>query len=70
MAARPAGPADQPRRLQALLDRFAVEYNTTRPHRSLPRSATPATVYTARPKATPSTDRAGDTHDRVRTDKV
>jgi len=56
--------------LQALLDRFAVEYNTTRPHRSLPRSATPATIYTARPKATPSTDRTGDTHDRVRTDKV
>ena len=28
------------------------------------------TIYTARPKATPSTDRTGDTHDRVRTDKV
>ncbi len=56
--------------LQTLLDRFAVEYNTTRPHRSLPRSATPATIYTTRPKATPSTDRASDTHDRVRTDKV
>ena len=56
--------------LQALLDRFAAEYNTTRPHRSLPHSATPATVYTARPKAAPSTDRSGDTHDRVRTDKV
>jgi transposase InsO family protein len=56
--------------LQALLDRFAVEYNTTRPHRSLPRSATPATVYAARPKAFPSTDRSTDTHDRVRTDKV
>ena len=56
--------------LQTLLDRFAAEYNTTRPHRSLPRSATPATIYTARPKATPSTDRSGDTHDRVRTDKV
>ena len=56
--------------LQALLDRFTIEYNTTRPHRSLPRSATPATIYTARPKATPSTDRSGDTHDRVRTDKI
>lgn len=56
--------------LQALLDRFAVEYNTARPHRSLPHSATPATIYTARPKAVPSTDRSGETHDRVRTDKV
>jgi hypothetical protein len=63
----------QPRtieQLQALLDRFAIEYNTTRPHRSLPRSATPATIYTARPKAAPSADRSRDTHDRVRTDKV
>jgi len=56
--------------LQMLLDRFATEYNTTRPHRSLPRSATPATIYAARPKATPSNDRTRDTHDRVRTDKV
>jgi integrase-like protein len=56
--------------LQALLDQFAIEYNTTRPHRSLPHSATPATVYAARPKAIPSTDRSGETHDRVRTDKV
>ena len=56
--------------LQALLDRFAIEYNTTRPHRSLPRSATPATIYAARPKVTPSADRSGETHDRVRTDKV
>jgi transposase InsO family protein len=56
--------------LQTLLDRFATEYNTTRPHRSLPRHATPATIYNTRPKATPSTDRTPDTHDRVRTDKV
>jgi hypothetical protein len=54
----------------ALWDRFAIEYNTTRPHRSLPRSATPATIYTARPKAVPTTDRTHDTHDRVRTDKA
>jgi transposase InsO family protein len=56
--------------LQALLDRFTVEYNQLRPHRSLPHRATPATVYTARPKATPSADRARDTHDRVRTDRI
>ena len=38
--------------LQALLDAFAEEYNDHRPHRSLPHRATPATVYTTRPKAT------------------
>jgi hypothetical protein len=56
--------------LQALLDRFRDEYNHRRPHRSLPHWATPATAYTARPKATPGTDRDDDTHDRVRRDKV
>jgi hypothetical protein len=40
------------------------------PHRSLPHRATPATIYTTLPKATPSTDRSRDTHDRVRHDKV
>ena len=57
--------------LQALLDAFVEEYNDHRPHRSLPHRATPATVYTTRPKATPSTgDRDDDTHDRVRYDKI
>ena len=56
--------------LQALLDAFRDEYNQRRPHRSLPHRATPATVYTARPKATPSTDRSADTHDRLRRDKI
>lgn len=57
--------------LQALLDAFVTEYNNHRPHRSLEHRATPATVYTTRPKATPSTgDRDDDTHDRVRHDKV
>ena len=57
--------------LQALLDAFAEDYNNHRPHRSLDHRATPATVYTTRPKATPSTgDRDDDTHDRVRYDKV
>ena len=55
--------------LQVLLDQFATEYNTTRPHRSLPHQATPAAVYTARPKATPG-DRSSETHDRVREDRV
>jgi transposase InsO family protein len=57
--------------LQALLDAFVAEYNDHRPHRSLPHRATPATVYTSRPKASPlSGARDDDTHDRVRTDRV
>jgi transposase InsO family protein len=55
--------------LQALLDTFASIYNHQRPHRSLPHQATPATAYTARPKAAPG-DRAADTHNRVRTDRL
>ena len=55
--------------LQALLDAFTSTYNTQRPHRSLPRRATPATAYAARPKAAPG-DRTADTHDRARTDRV
>jgi transposase InsO family protein len=57
--------------LQALVDAFVEEYNEHRPHRSLDHRATPATVYTTRPKASPTTvDRDDDTHDRVRRDKV
>ena len=55
--------------LQALLDAFVAEYNHRRPHRSLPHRATPATIYTARPKASPG-DRSGDSHNRVRRDKI
>jgi len=35
-----------------------------------PHRATPATVYTTLPKATPGSDRSADTHDRVRHDKI
>ncbi len=57
--------------LQALLDAFAEEYNEHRPHRSLPHRATPATVYTSRPKAGPQPGaRENDTHDRVRHDRI
>jgi hypothetical protein len=57
--------------LQALLDTFRETYNLQRPHRSLPHQATPATAYTARPKANPTSDaRATDAHHRVRTDKI
>jgi transposase InsO family protein len=53
--------------LQTLLDTFAAIYNTERPHRAHPRSATPHTVYKALPKATP----AGATeHFRIRHDTV
>ena len=55
--------------LQALIVRFVDEYNHRRPHRSLPHRATPAAVYTSRPKATPG-DRTDDTHDRVRRDRI
>ena len=52
--------------------RFVVapycELNRRRPHRSLPHRATPATAYTARPRAAPGTTTA--THERVRTDKI
>jgi transposase InsO family protein len=53
--------------LQQLLDAFADHCNQQRPHKSLPHQATPATIYTARPKATPGT-RSTDTHNRVRRD--
>jgi transposase InsO family protein len=56
--------------LQALLDRFRHEYNTTRPHRSLPHRATPATLYDTMPKALPGPSRDTDSHDRVRHDVV
>ncbi|MEP6843477.1 MAG: IS481 family transposase [Pseudolysinimonas sp.] len=57
--------------LQSLLDTFADEYNTRRPHRSLPHHATPATRYHALPKATPTPgSRDDDTHDRVRRDRI
>jgi transposase InsO family protein len=55
--------------LQALLDQFVDEYNNRRPHRSLPRHATPATAYHARPKATAG-DRSTDTHERLRHDRI
>jgi len=68
LRAQPAQPATIAQ-LQALPDAFGDEYNHRRPHKSLPHRATPATAYQARPKAAPG-DRAGDTHDRVRTDRV
>ncbi len=54
--------------LQTQLDAFVEAYNHRRPHRSLPHQATPATAYTARPKANPAT--RTDTHTRVRRDRI
>ncbi|WP_340541102.1 IS481 family transposase, partial [Nocardioides sp. GXZ039] len=69
LRAQPVQPATIPD-LQELLDRFRQAYNDQRPHRSLPHRSTPATAYTARPKASPGADRASDTHDRVRFDRI
>ncbi len=54
--------------LQHQLNRFAVYYNTVRPHRALDRR-TPAQAYTARPKAVP-TGPIIRPHYRVRTDRI
>lgn len=69
LRAQPDQPATIPA-LQRLLDAFVEEYNNHRPHRSLPHRATPATVYTTRPKAGPGHHRDTDTHDRVRHDRI
>jgi transposase InsO family protein len=69
LRAQPAQPADLAE-LQTLIRVFVEEYNTRRPHRSLPHQATPAVAYQARPKARPGLDRSADSHDRVRHDIV
>ena len=65
---QPAQPADLAG-LQALLQEFTSLYNTARPHRSLPRRATPAAAYAARPKAVPGTPAAAP-EQRVRTGRA
>jgi len=70
LRAQPVQPATVAE-LQTLLDSFAEAYNQHRPHRSLPHRATPAAVYTTRPKAAAFTGaRADDSHDRIRHDKI
>ena len=64
--------AQQPRaptlaELQRQLDTFRSQYNEQRPHRALGRR-TPAAVYTARPKATPTG--VSPSHERVRRDRI
>ena len=69
MAHRPASTADTIDQLQHLLHVFTTEYNTRRPHRSLPHQATPAATYNTGIKAAPSGSR-NDSHDRVREDRI
>jgi len=69
LAAQPVQPATI-EALQTLIDAFVELYNHHRPHRSLPHRATPAALYTTRPKATPTVDRNPDTHDRLRHDTI
>jgi transposase InsO family protein len=56
--------------LQVLIDAFADEYNHRRPHRSLPRHATPATAYQTRPRAGPGQPNEQPTHERLRRDRI
>jgi hypothetical protein len=69
LVAQPAQPSTLTQ-LQTLLDAFVVEYNHRRPHRSLPRRATPAALYTSLPKAQPTTGRETDAHTRIRRDRI
>lgn len=55
--------------LQNQLDTFTNTYNHHRPHRSHPHDATPATSYTARPKAGPD-PASGEPEFRVRHDRI
>jgi transposase InsO family protein len=67
LRARPA--ATTITELQHQINDFVEHYNHHRPHRSLPHSATPATIYNTRPKATP-TGTTNNTEHRVRRDRV
>lgn len=69
LRAQPAQPA-RLEDLQALLDTFRHRYNHERPHRSLPHQAVPATIYTNRPKASPTSENTLNPHDRVRADII
>jgi transposase InsO family protein len=57
------------RQLQRQLDTFRAYYNEHRPHRALGRQ-TPATAYTARPKAVPTGTPLHAGHWRIRHDRI
>lgn len=61
-------PAASVAELQTLLDTWAENYNTARPHRSLA-GRTPAQAFQARPKATPTLT-GQDRHYRLRHDQI
>ena len=69
LRAQPVQPATLAE-LQTLIDTFVSTYSNERPHRSLPLRATPAAVYDAMPKASPTSSRDSDTHQRVRRDTI
>jgi transposase InsO family protein len=56
--------------LQTLINAFTEVYNHHRPHRSLPNRATPAAVYTTRPKAAPGDALQAPDPGRIRTDTI
>jgi len=56
--------------LQTMIDAFLEVYNHHRPHRSLPHRAAPAALFDTMPKALPGNSRDGDTHDRIRHDRI
>ena len=62
-------PARTLRQLQAQLDTFRAYYNHHRPHRALGR-VTPASAYTARPKAVPTVTPPHAGHWRIRHDRI
>lgn len=62
----PAATLDE---LQAAIDTFRIDYNQHRPHRSLPRGATPASRYETLPKTGPGTHEP-NAHHRVRHDRI
>lgn len=62
-------PAQTITQLQTIIDEFVDNYNHHRPHSSHPRDATPATMFAARPKASPGA-LGDDPHFRVRRDIV
>jgi transposase InsO family protein len=62
-------PATTLTELQTQLDTFTHIYNHHRPHRAIGR-ATPATVFAARPKATPPAQGPAPVHYRIRRDRI
>lgn len=67
LRAQPEQP-DTTLQLQTLINQFVDIYNHHRPHRSLPKRATPNAIYNRRPKASPGN--TTNPHHRVRHDRI